>query len=248
MPGQKVPSVRALAKLLKVSAFTVVQAYEQLAARGMLKAVAGSGFYVLAPHNTVVSAPAAHHPLYQNVLETGWLMGHLFTHLPADRSPGSGLLPDSWLQQDCLMAQTRPVLHELNDFVYAYGQAQGYSPLRQHWVRQISQWGIETAVDNVITMPGIATTISTLCQYLLRSGDTVLVDDPGWFWLIACLQQQGLRVVGVTRDADGPNMTQMRNVLQNHNVRLYITNSVLHNPTSLSAASGAGAPSSEPAA
>lgn len=81
-------------------------------------------------------------------------------------------------------------------------------------------------------MPGIATAITTLCQYLLQPGDAVMVDDPGWFWLIGCLQQQGLRVLGVQRDEQGPNIAQMQHWLHTERPRLYITNSVLHNPTS----------------
>ncbi len=48
----------------------------------------------------------------------------------------------------------------------------------------------------------------------------------------------GLKVVGIPRLADGPDIAQLARLAQEHKPRLYVLNSVLHNPssTSLSAA------------
>lgn len=67
---------------------------------------------------------------------------------------------------------------------------------------------------------------------LLDEGDTVVVDNPGWFWLSSSLQQQGYNVVTVKRDHLGPNIDELRQVFETHRPKLYLTNSVLHNPTS----------------
>ena len=53
LPNQRVPSVRKLAKLLEVSSFTVVQAYEQLVATNVLIAKPSSGYYVNTPAKLV---------------------------------------------------------------------------------------------------------------------------------------------------------------------------------------------------
>ncbi|MGB2785878.1 aminotransferase class I/II-fold pyridoxal phosphate-dependent enzyme [Psychrobacter sp.] len=58
------------------------------------------------------------------------------------------------------------------------------------------------------------------------------MDGPGWYWTSSTLQQQGYQVVSVERDHQGPNIEQMRQVLEEYRPKLYITNSVLHNPTS----------------
>ena len=44
--GDKLPSIRALARSLQLSTSTVVEAYDRLAAEGVIQARAGSGFYV----------------------------------------------------------------------------------------------------------------------------------------------------------------------------------------------------------
>ncbi len=44
--GDYLPSIRSLAKDLKISVITTMKAYEQLEAEGMVTAVQGKGFYV----------------------------------------------------------------------------------------------------------------------------------------------------------------------------------------------------------
>lgn len=44
--GEYLPSIRSLAKDLRISAITTMKAYEQLEAEGLVTAVQGKGFYV----------------------------------------------------------------------------------------------------------------------------------------------------------------------------------------------------------
>lgn len=46
VPGEAMPSIRNLAKDLGVSVITTKRAYEELEKEGLLKSVAGKGFYV----------------------------------------------------------------------------------------------------------------------------------------------------------------------------------------------------------
>ena len=49
-PGEALPSIRALAKDLKISVITTKRAYEELEAQGLIDTVAGKGCFV-APQN-----------------------------------------------------------------------------------------------------------------------------------------------------------------------------------------------------
>lgn len=46
LPGDAMPSIRNLAKDLQISVITTKRAYEELEKEGLLKSVAGKGFYV----------------------------------------------------------------------------------------------------------------------------------------------------------------------------------------------------------
>jgi DNA-binding transcriptional MocR family regulator len=60
----------------------------------------------------------------------------------------------------------------------------------------------------------------------------VFVDDPAWFLMFGSFAALGLRVVGVPRLADGPDLARLAELAALHQPRLYVINSVLHNPTS----------------
>jgi DNA-binding transcriptional MocR family regulator len=80
--------------------------------------------------------------------------------------------------------------------------------------------------------------LDIVSRTLLQPGDAVLVDEPGWAVEFARLTRLGMRLLPVPRGADGPDLTVMEALLKEHRPRLYVTVSVLHNPTggSLSAA------------
>ncbi len=232
LPGQRIPSVRALAKKLSVSTFTVAQAYDRLTAHGHLNAVRGSGYYVNQQQHRQYRASSSAVVVKEHVLETPWLLGHLFSDYPDSHSPGSGQLPKDWLSQDFLQAATRRAMGDLTDFAYGYNHPQGYLPLRDTFARQLDSLGIRANPENMITTSGVSGAIELLLNYFVEAGDTVLVDEPCWFWIIGCLQQKGLRVLSVKRHHDGPDIAQLESLFVHAKPKLYITNSVLHNPTS----------------
>lgn len=228
-PYQRVPSVRKLADMLDVSSFTVTQAYEQLVATNVLMAKPNSGYYVLPQFNLnrnidIVDKEAA--------VDTSWLVQQMFNDIPDYRAPGSGELPVEWVKNDKMQWAVRQVNQDIDSFIYNYGETQGYLPLRQQLTQHLDLLGIHTSADNIVTTTGVSQAILTITQLLLKAGDTVIVDDPGWYWTSSTLQQQGYQVVSIERDYQGPNIDQMQQVLKKYRPKLYITNSVLHNPTS----------------
>lgn len=236
-PGARVPSVRQLADKLKVSRFTVVNAYEKMVASGQLTSRAGSGFYVAQPMSLAAvepDTPQRNLLAFQEtqVVDAKWLLRHLFSDLPDERTPGSGILPRSWLENERVGVAVRAVMRSTNAHIYDYGNVAGYAPLREQIGVQLHPIGIHVQPDQVVTTNGVSMAIDLVARYFLNPGDAVVVDDPCWFWLYGCLQAQGLRVVTVPRDEQGPNVEVLTELMQRERPKLYVTNSVLHNPTS----------------
>ena len=232
LPNQRVPSVRKLAKLLDISSFTVVQAYEQLVATNVLIAKPSSGYYVNTQAKLAQPNDDKRAVIKYPVIDTRWLVQQVFSDIPHYRSPGVGTLPRDWVRNDKMEWAIRQVTQQADSFIYDYGNVQGYLPLRQQLVQHLSTQGMQTSTDNVITTAGVSQAVTMAAQLLTQAGDTVLVDGPGWYWLSSCLQQQGLNVIAIERDYQGPNIEQMQKLFAVHRPKLYLTNSVLHNPTS----------------
>jgi DNA-binding transcriptional MocR family regulator len=68
-------------------------------------------------------------------------------------------------------------------------------------------------------------------RYFVKLGDTVLVDDPGYYPLFGKLKLSGANIVGVPREVDGPNIAKLEELLLKHRPKLFFTQSVGHNPT-----------------
>src|SRR5450830_1701458 len=64
--------------------------------------------------------------------------------------------------------------------------------------------------------------------------DVIFVDDPAWFLMFGSFAAMGAKVVGIPRLADGPDIVKLAELAAVHKPRLYVINSVLHNPTSTS--------------
>ncbi len=231
-PNQRVPSVRKLAKLLDISSFTVTQAYEQLVATNVLLAKPGSGYYVR-PQIIINNIDSTLEVIPKvPVIDTRWLVNQMFSEIPRHRAPGAGVLPSDWIRNDKMEWAIRQVTQQADSFIYDYGDIQGYLPLRQQLIQHLDTLGMQTHIDNVVTTAGVSQAVTLVSQLLLQAGDTVIVDNPGWFWLSSYLQQQGFNVIAVERDHQGPNIEQMQQLFASQRPKLYLTNSVLHNPTS----------------
>ena len=232
LPNQRVPSIRNLAKLLNISSFTVSQAYEQLVATNVLVAKIGSGYYVR-PQIAVDSIESKLKAVTKvPVIDTRWLVNQMFSEIPRHRAPGAGVLPTDWIRNDKMEWAIRQVTQQADSFIYDYGDIQGYLPLREQLAQYLDTLGIQAHSTNILTTAGVSQAVLLVTQLLLKPGDTVMVDNPGWFWLSSCLQQLGFKVVAVTRDHLGPDIEQMEQLFKIHQPKLYLTNSVLHNPTS----------------
>ncbi len=88
--------------------------------------------------------------------------------------------------------------------------------------------------QQIVTTIGATQALDVVTRTLLRAGDAVLVDEPGWAVEYARLAALGMRVLPVPRGEDGPDLGVMQQLIEAHRPRLYVTVSVLHNPTGAS--------------
>ncbi|RWA75691.1 MAG: PLP-dependent aminotransferase family protein [Mesorhizobium sp.] len=227
-PGARLPSIRALAKSMRVSKSTVVEAYDRLAAEGTIRSRPGSGFYAagqLAPLSLAEIGPRLDRevdPLWvsRQSLEAGEML-----------KPGCGWLPASWMPQAALRRALRNAARADDAALADYGTPLGLPPLRQLLARRMADHGIEVSPDQIMLTDSGTQAIDLLCRFLLEPGDAVLVDNPCYFNFHALLRAHQAKVVGVPYTPSGPDIELFAQALAEHRPRLYITNSGIHNPT-----------------
>ena len=248
-PGARLPSVRECARRHAVSPHTVVAAYDQLLALGLVDARRQRGFFVRgiearagesdgrrSPSAASPAAPARH-PL--PVSATSLIRG-MFQPPGARPMPGLGTLPADWLDLPLLASALRRATTgaQLGALSLQYGDPAGERRLREALVLKLADLGVAASVQQVVTTVGATHALDIVTRSLLRAGDSVLVDEPGWSVEYARLAALGLRVLPVPLGEDGPDLAAMQRLIEaqpaHERPRLYVTVSVLHNPTGAS--------------
>lgn len=227
--GEKLPSVRAMAASMGLSASTVVVAYERLAAEGVIRSRPGSGFFVAG--QPVPLSVAGIGPGLDRAVDPFWVSRLSLEAGDSALKPGCGWLPASWLAQDGLRRVLRSLSRAGDGTLADYGSPLGLSALRQLLARRLLECGVPAAADNIILAESGTQAIDLLCRFLLEPGDVVLVDDPCYFNFHALLRAHRARIVAVPYTPTGPDVERFASTLAEHHPRLYITNSGIHNPT-----------------
>jgi len=228
-PGARLPSIRASAEAMAVSKSTVVEAYDRLAAEGVIQARRGSGFYV-AGHAPPFSV-AELGPKLERAVDPFWISRQSLDAGDDVLKPGCGWLPADWLPQDSLRRALRAVSRAAPESLADYGTPLGLLPLRQWLSRRLALHGVEAGPDGIMLTESGTQALDLVCRFLVEPGDTVLVDDPCYFNFHALLRAHRVRIVGVPYTPNGPDTAAFEQVLSEQRPRLYITNSALHNPT-----------------
>lgn len=235
--GTRLPSVRELSDSAGVSRDTVVQAYDRLVAQGVAHSRPGAGFFVSAqrsPHlvqtgkslkTPILSADAA--------FDTPFLLRSMFRPTEGTQLDGStGILPANWMDHDMLNAAVRSVGRSAGVQLLGYGAPQGYAPLRQQLSAHLLAQGLTVDPEQeLMTVTGVTQGMDLVLRSTLRPGDTVLVEDPTWFMVFGMLRALGVQMLAVPRLRDGPDLAVLEHLAATHRPKMFITNTVVHNPT-----------------
>ncbi|PZQ75569.1 MAG: PLP-dependent aminotransferase family protein [Variovorax paradoxus] len=247
-PGTRLPSVRECARQQGVSPHTVVAAYDQLLAQGLVEARRQRGFYV----RNDAAAPAGRAPVaIKSVADAAQPAITMLARAPADAStlirgmfhrqsakpqPGMGVLPPDWLESTFMPTAVRKVtsVKALQEFSLQYGDPAGDAGLRASLAKKLAGIQLEVAPSQIVTTVGATHALDIVSRTLLRAGDPVMVEEPGWAVEFARLEALGMRVLPVPRLADGPDLAVMQRYCEAHQPKLFVSVSVLHNPTGYS--------------
>ncbi len=273
-PGSRLPSVRQCAQQQQVSPSTVVAAYDQLLALGLVEARKNRGFFVREavqnttsngllnrPQNkpinsssagvfiadTAINTIANLHPpqTLTRPVNAAMLIRGMFVPGSGKPQPGMGTFPPEWLASSFLSSAVRKVTSpaELQQFSLSYGEPLGDAALRKSLSNKLAGINIQASPEQIITTVGATHALDMVSRTLLKAGDTVMVEEPGWAIEFARLQMLGLRILPVPRGPDGPDLTVMAQYCEayqgtENRPKLFVSVSVLHNPTGYSLSPG----------
>lgn len=143
------------------------------------------------------------------------------------------MFPRDWLENTFMGAAVRKVAsgRALQDSSLQYGDPMGEPTLREVLARRLQGFGVPAQASQVITTMGATHALDIVSRTLLKAGDTVMVEEPGWSVEFARLDALGMRILPVPRGAQGPDLAVMERYCEVHAPKLFVSVSVFHNPT-----------------
>lgn len=223
--GHRLLSIRKAAEEFGVSKNTIVEAYDRLVAAGALMAKPGSGFVVASAGEAAGASRPRH--VAEAVDAASLLAAQLEQSFQI--RVGDGRPPPSWTEQSEIRRHLGA--HGRTADAEAYGSALGFLPLRQQLARRLADQHIRTGEDNILLTFGANHALDLVIRAMLSPGDTVLVDEPGYYPLFAKLTLAQVRMLGVTRTPEGPSVEDLVAKLASERPKLFFTQSLGHNPT-----------------
>jgi DNA-binding transcriptional MocR family regulator len=228
-PGAKLPSIRQFSADYGVSRFPVIEAYDRLVSLGYLDSRHGSGFFVAERQRGLAGPQGTSDP--RRAEEEAVHILQQFNHPGETLKLGSGFIPEAWRDMDGLAQAIRHVTRAEPANLVDYATQLGNATLREHLQGRLGQLGIETSASQILVTNGASQALDLLMRYILKAGDTMFVEDPGYFNLFGLLKLHGVKLVGIPRTRSGPDLDVLQEQLRVHRPKLFFVNSLFHNPT-----------------
>jgi DNA-binding transcriptional MocR family regulator len=226
--GQQLPPERDLAAAMKISRATVVSAYRELEARGLVRGYVGRGTFVSAKPDAA-SAPFA----WRGKIAAAALQASDATTVrdlvraaadPNLISVAAGVPALDCFPTDAFQRAMNHVLATQGDAAWRHGPTEGLPSFRAALAHR---FGGEP--EHILVLAGAQQGLDLLARCLIDPGDAVIIDRPGYLGAIQTFRNAGARLVGwdVTRaDTD-----ELEELLLRYRPKLIYTNPTHHNPT-----------------
>ena len=201
-PGDRLPPTRELARRLGVSRTTTSVAYDRLISEGLAVARTGAGTFVgyvgAKPDRRPVPSAVLPQPAWQSVPVPSYNWAEAEFDFRAG-IPDVRLFPfRTWRRLIARQFQPEVVGRGVND------HPAGHLPLRAAIAHHVGlARGVRSTADDVVVTNGTQQAIDLIARVLLRPGDQVAFEDPGYGPPYRLLRAMGFKVRGVPVDREG---------------------------------------------
>ncbi|WP_306416496.1 aminotransferase-like domain-containing protein, partial [Paenibacillus alvei] len=229
-------NVHIFAEQIHVNRSTVVQAYEELRAAGIIESMVGSGTRVSKSMWGTGSqqTPDWHQyldgckvvqpdPLYSQIIRSALDSGSSCI----DFASGE-LSPDLSPNEEMRMLLSEHPLHE----DMSYDHSQGYMPLREVLSSFLHHYrGIRTTESSILVTSGSHQSLYLITHRLLQPGDAIAIEDPSYYNSLPMFHAAGLRLFRLPVDEKGICPDGILSLYRENNIRMIFVNPNYHNPT-----------------
>ena len=237
--GERLPSIRSLAKTIRVNKLTVIEAYSILEADGLIYARPGSGYFVNTISAISQQTKSSFAPIQEVIIPEPRSVSFFEIYQLSVRvksKPGaidfsSGFPISSGLKD--LQRHARRAMKQVTETLFNYDFPQGQETLRRQITKMLIQLGLEISADDLIITNGSKQGLSLVMNHYLRPGDWIITESPTYYGTLDIIENIGARIIGIPMQGSGLNVELLEQYLKSHRPKLIYTVSTFQNPTGI---------------
>jgi len=249
-PGDRIPASRELAHILGVHRTTVANAYAELESEGLIQGHVGRGTFIRGNGNGLKITPPPPPTLNGNGEGLRWELlfadersEEVLTRLTAS-APANAIsfvmsradqefFPVEELQT-CVQASLRREGQEILNL----GASDGYAPLKEALLELLKRDGIPARDETLLITDGCQQALDLIAKAFVRTGDTVVLENPTYPGASAVFNGVHARCLGVPVRTHaepgsplGIDLEALESTLASNRVKLLVLTPDFHNPT-----------------
>ncbi|MFC7371970.1 PLP-dependent aminotransferase family protein [Fictibacillus iocasae] len=234
--GTRIPSQRKLAEVFEVNRSTIVLAFDELMADGLLEGHSGKGTRV---KNNVWSLLSSneHAADWNSMINKGMQQPNLPTiqdiHQAEPRPDlirlGTGEPSPELFPQEMM----KDILHRLPSKIQSLGyvEEKGLLPLREQISIYLRSFGITASPSSILIVSGALQALQLVSIGLLKRGSAILLESPSYLHSLNLFQSAGVSLRGLPVHAAGFDLSSIKHSKKRNAASLLYTNPTFHNPT-----------------
>lgn len=231
--GERVPSVRELARQHGVSLSTAVQAYRWLEDARLLEARPRSGYFVAARPQSLPEPAISRPPAGSVPVDVGVLAAQVMrlAYEPGYASFGAACPGSELFSHDRVRRAVSRAALRHRAVLCQYPLGPGHETLRRAIARHALHLGCELRADDIVVTNSCLESITLCLRAVTRPGDIVALESPTYFGFLEILQNLHLRALEIpTHPRNGISLDALELALRTQPVRAILAVPTLSNP------------------
>ncbi|MBB5017190.1 DNA-binding transcriptional MocR family regulator [Chitinivorax tropicus] len=201
-PGERLPSIRQIAKQRELSISTVTLALRTLENKGLVEAKPQSGYFVRKQSILTPSAPVTAHIPPSNFMGVNAVVAKVRESCQnppmeplTSANPSPELYPTDKLMK-ILARQARNARPECS----ANGRLRGSRTLRRQIARRYLDLGFSATEDDILLAHGCMEGLNLALRAVAKPGDTIAVESPTYFVMLQLIETLGMKALEIPTD------------------------------------------------
>jgi GntR family transcriptional regulator/MocR family aminotransferase len=230
--GEKLPTIRELARRLGVNRDTVALAYEALSRQGVVESSVGRGTFVsggAAPAEALPPYEPRLSPMVERLLDLERTRPRFGSAEGA--APLHSLIPDPRLYPaDAFRKALGRALQDGGPELLLYGGPQGLPRMREALAAHLAGHGLDADAGELVLCHGASQGIALAVRLFAVPGDCVALEEPTYNNVLHTMRGLGLETAPVPMREGGVDLAALDRTLARSEVKALYTIPTFHNP------------------